>query len=123
VLNGEIYACDVGGVKRAFLRAIIEDGNCPFIELEDFSVLARIRKNDELETGIITVFNRTRRILYTEVVHGVDDIEDPRLLAVYPRNDSGEEERATVNKPKKKRAVAPENIPDEAALPDTESTE
>jgi len=79
LIDGEIYAVDVGGVKRAFLRAKIEDGNCPIIELEEFCMLARLKQNDETEIGVIAVFNRSRGILYSDIIHGFPDLADAEL--------------------------------------------
>ena len=76
------------GEKRAFLVVKSNDGKCyasnetdenyvflkdveyHLFELESFSILSLSHSNDDSETGRLSIFNRTRKLLYSEYIIG-----------------------------------------------------
>jgi len=70
IIAGSIVAGDTNDGKRAFLIVALKDGDRHILELKNFHILSLKDKDYNKEEGILTVFNKDREILYSDIIIG-----------------------------------------------------
>jgi len=78
LIDARLAVSNVDNEKRAVLCACMNGKNYYF-ELDEFCMLSLVEKSEDMEKGVLTVFNRKLGVLYNEFVEGSPDLKHAEL--------------------------------------------
>ena len=124
LMDAHFVAGNVGSTKRAFLSSKLDDGEYYYFELADFFMLALIDKDEDKETGAITIFNRKLGILYNEIIEGYPTLKSAKLPFKNPTQSGDNDESQPTPDPIVEDSLSTNSTnPNQSALTDLDNTD